>query len=155
MNLVKKDVNDKKYGAVTNFDDLKYFLGMPITILMHDTGVNIEIVACERMWDISFFAMQSKAISKPVTDSAFMLLEVMVVDPADLPYELYSDEEMFVIYDEWHFTRFPNVEPATRDIESTFNWYEHVEIGDFVVLVGKESPEYLLNMVLNRMNIGH
>ena len=154
MNLVKKDVNNKKYGAITNFDDLKYFLGTPIAILMHDTSVNIEIVACERMWDISFFAMQSKAISKPDANSAFVLLEVMVVDPADLPYELYSDEEMFVIYDEWHFTRFPDVKSATEEIESTFNWYRKVEIDDFIVVVGRESPEYLLRMVLNRMNIG-
>jgi len=150
--LVKKNSLGKHYGAVTDIDDLKYFLDENVAILIQDTGVDLNVLACGRMWDISYFANKSRPFSTPTDGDKFMILEAKVVNPIQLPYELEPKQEIFIIHNEWDFTRFSDIESAIHHIEETFKRRKNVDIEDFVILIGVETSDHILKLVLGRIN---
>ena len=150
--LVKKSSLGKHYGAVTNVDDLKYFLDENVAILIQDTGVDLNVLACGRMWDISHFANKARPFSTPTDGDKFMVLEAKVVNPIQLPYELGPKQEIFIIRDEWDFTRFSDMESAIYYIEDTFKRTKDVNIEDFIILIGVEIAEHILKLVLSRIS---
>lgn len=158
MNLQKKNStfphNDSGYyGVVSSIWELQCLENRRVSILMYDTGVDIELIACEKLWDLPYYASKMRVFSKFSDRSNFMLLQVKITDPTNLPYELKSDENIFIIYDECDFSRFANMRMATLKIESVFKTYIYTNIDeDFLVMIGRELPECVIGSMLNRID---
>lgn len=154
MNLAKKSKAPDEYpNSVSSIEDLQQLVGYTLSVLMYDTGIDIEVVACEMLQDMSYYASRVKVFSKSSDRSKFILIRAEIIDPNILPFELESNEEAFVIYDHWDFGRFTSAFSASKNIEQTFNTYGGADIDkDFLVMIGKELPKGVLDLMLNRMS---
>lgn len=151
MNLAKKS-DVYRYGTASNIAELQQLRGRNVAVLMYDTNIDIELIACERMWDLPYYASKVKVFPKSSDESKFMLLQVEIADPSNLPYELVDNEEVFVVHDEWDFSRSLSALSAGRKIESVFNTCSNADIDeDFLVMIGRELPRHMLGLILSRM----
>lgn len=142
-----------RYGVASNIRELQQLENKNVTVLMYDTGMDIEVVACEKMWDLPHHASKIRTFSNSSDQSKFMLLQVEIVNPIILPYELVGSQEVFVIYDEWDFCRFTNTALAGRGIEQIFGTYVDADIEkDFLVMIGNETSVRTLNTILTRID---
>jgi hypothetical protein len=146
MNLQKKsdvpsDIKTKPEDVAVGLDELIMFLGQHISILLYyDDGNAGEIssVACGRMYDLAFYAAENKIFPQHIDEDNAMLLSAAVLDPEDLPFSVESDEEVFVIYEEWDFNRYEYTYPSAS-------------IEDFIVLSGKELSERPKKALIRRV----
>lgn len=157
MNSLKKndippDIHTYPGDVATSVNDLYKFQGKVLSVLLHDNDTDLSLVACDRVYDLAFYAVESRVLPSYTHEDSLELLRVKVINPANLPYELNYDEEAFVIYDGWEYTVFYNMEDVVDYIESTFRIYARVDIEkDFIVLIGREQPKSMFNLLLLRM----
>lgn len=154
MNLVKKSkVPEEHPNSVSSIEDLQQLVGYTLSVLMYDTGIDIEVVACEILHDLPYYASRVRVFSESSDQSKFILARAKIVDPNVLPFELEDGKEVFVIYDKWDFGRFTSAFSAGKNIEQTFNTYGDADIDkDFLVMIGKELPKRVLELILSRMS---
>lgn len=154
--LVKK--NEVPYNIVTdpdevamNMAELNCFRGIDMSVLLHDDNTDIELVACHTAYDLPFYVAMSGLLAEEVPRDCLSLLRVKVADPTDLPYEMDSDEEAFIIYDEWDYRQFFDMEDVASTIEQMIRVYKDANIEqDFVVLIGQEMNSAILDLLLER-----
>ena len=154
MNLVKKSKESEEIlDAVSSIEDLQQLSGYTLTVLMYDTGIDIELVACEILHDLPYYASKTRVFSNSSDQSKFILVRAEIMDPNVLPFVLDVDKEIFIIYDNWDFGRFTSAFSASKNIEQTFNTYGGADIDkDFLVMMGKELPKHILKLMLSRMS---
>lgn len=154
MSLVKKSKASEEHpNSVSSIEDLQQLVGYTLSVLMYDTDIDIEVVACEILHDLPYYAAKAKVFSKSSDQSKFILARAEIIDPNVLPFELEDGKEMFVIYEKWDFGRFTSAFSAGKNIERTFNTYNEADIDrDFLVMMGKELPKQVLSLILSRMD---
>lgn len=154
MNLLKKSKGSEEHlDSVSSIEDLRQLSGYTLSVLMYDTGIDIDVVACEILHDLSYYASKTGVFSNSSDRSKFILVRAEIMDPNVLPFELEDGKEVFVIYDNWDFGRFTSAFSASKNIEQTFNTYGGADIDkDFLVMIGKELPKQVLSMILSRMS---
>ena len=154
MNLLKKNKESEEHlDSVSSIEDLQQLSGYTLAILMYDTGIDLDVVACEILQDMPYYASKTGAFSSVSDQSKFILVRAEIIDPNVLPFMLEVGKEIFVIYDHWDFGRFTSAFSASKNIERTFNTYSGVDIDkDFLVMLGKEMPKQVLRMILSRMS---
>ena len=154
MNLLKKSKGSEEHlDSVSSIEDLRQLSGYTLSILMYDTGIDIDVVACEILHDLPYYASKTRVFSNSSDQSKFILVRAEIMDPNVLPFELEDGKEVFVIYDRWDFGRFTSAFSASKNIEQTFNTYGGADIDkDFLVMIGKELPKQVLSMILSRMS---
>jgi len=154
VNLVKKSKGSEEHlDSVSDIEDLQQLSGYTLSVLMYDTGIDIDVVACEVLHDLPYYASKSKVFSNSSDQSKFILVRAEIMDPNVLPFALDIGKEIFIIYDHWDFGRFTSAFSASKNIEQTFNTYGGADIDkDFLVMMGKEMPKQVLSMILSRMS---
>ena len=147
MNLPKRsdrftnipiDIRTKPEDVAFGLDEMIMFMGQRITVVLYDTGYDITATACEKIYDLPFYAAVDNKLPQHVNEEALILFSGIVLDPANLPYELDVKEEALVIYDEWDFTRFDDMKSVVDKVEATFETFDESIIDDFVILAGTE-----------------
>lgn len=147
MNLPKRssrfanipvDIRTKPEDVAFGLDEMIMFMGQRTTVALYDTGYDITATACQKVYDLPFYAAVDNKLPQHINGEALILFSGIVLDPANLPYELSVREEALVIYDEWDFTRFRHMEEVADKVEKTFGIYDESKIDDFVILAGTE-----------------
>jgi hypothetical protein len=156
MNLAKRSKVPENYlssNSVSSIEDLRQLIGYTLTVLLYDTGIDMEIVACEKLVNLSYYASEAGVFARSSDESKFILIRAEVIDPNVLPFELSTGQEAFVIYDNWDFGRFISAFSAGKNIEQTFNTYAEADIDkDFLVMIGREMPKRVLELVLKQID---
>lgn len=147
MNLLKRsnrftdipvDIRTKPEDVAFGLDEMVMFMGQRITVALYDTGYEITVTACQKIYDLPFYTAVDNKLPQHIDEEALILFLGVVLDPANLPYELGIRDEALVIYDEWDFTRFGSMEGVVNKVEKTFEIYDESGIDDFVILSGTE-----------------
>jgi hypothetical protein len=153
MNLAKRNKSSEHLNSVSSIEDLQQLAGYTLSVLMYDTGIDIEVVACELLRDLPYYASKVRVFSESSDQNKFILVRAEIIDPNVLPFELDDGQEAFIIYDNWDFDRFSSTFSAGKNIEQTFNTYGGVNIDkDFLVMIGRELPKQVLGLILSRMS---
>jgi len=147
-----KDIKTKWEDVAVGLDELIMFLGQRTGVLLYDSSTDIEAIACDRVHDLPYYVVENKMFPKDIAEECFIILSVTVLDAEDLPYEIDPDEELFVIYDEWDFSRYDNMAEAVRNIEYTIKTYPNAVIEDFIVMVGRELMAHAKQAFINKIN---
>jgi hypothetical protein len=87
---------------------------------------------------LPFYMAADNKLPQYIDVDSLILLSAIVLDPANLPYDLDDAEEAFVIYDEWDLSRFYSMERVASKVEETFETYNESSIDDFIILAGTE-----------------
>lgn len=149
---IPSDILTKPENVAISTEDLVLkYSGQRVSVLLYDNGTDVSLIACQRFFDIPFYAVRERAMPKDALEESFIIILVTVLNPENLPYEIEKDEEVFLIYDGWDFTRYPNMEDATTNIEEVLQNYTGAKIEDFVVLVGKEMHSRVRQAALRRI----
>ena len=98
-------------------DTLITFFGRQAYIILYNDIYDISSVACTKIFDLPFYTAKYKILPEKIDESKFKLLNAFVLDPENLPYELKSGSKVFVIYNNWSFNEFDNIQSATEKIE--------------------------------------
>ena len=147
MNLLKKsdrfknipvDIKTLPEDVAFGLDELIMFMGQRIIVVLYDTGYDISATACKKLYDLPFYVAADNKLPKHIAEESLIMASAVVLDPENLPYELDSGEEAFIIYDEWDFNRFDDMEKVADKVEETFRTYDESSIGDFIILTGVE-----------------
>ena len=147
MNLPKRsdrftnipvDIRTKPEEVAFGLDEMIMFMGRRAFVALYDTGYDITATACEKIYDLPFYTAVDNKTPNDVGEEALILFSGTVLDPENLPYELDVREEALVIYDEWDFARFDDMESVVGKVESTFETFNESSINDFVILSGTE-----------------
>jgi hypothetical protein len=132
------DIMTKPEDVALGLDELIMFMGQRIIVALYDTGYDITAAACERVYDLPFYMAADNKLPQYIDVDSLILLSAIVLDPANLPYDLDDAEEAFVIYDEWDLSRFYSMERVASKVEETFETYNESSIDDFIILAGTE-----------------
>ena len=143
------DPNEVAMGAA----EISRFRGKTLSVLLHDDATDIELIACQRPYDLPYYVAVSGVLTSNTSKDGLSLLRVKVMDPTNLPYEMVFDEEAFVIYDEWDYCQFFNIKDVVNAVEQTIRIYRNTDVEqDFVVLIGYEMGNDILDLLLERVN---
>lgn len=147
MNLLKKsdrfrnipvDIKTLPEDVAFGLDELIMFMGQRVTIILYDTGYDISATACKKLYDLPFYIAVDNKLPKYIVEESLIMISAVILDPENLPYELDLGEEAFVVYDEWDFNRFDDMEKVVDKVEETFRKYNESSIDDFIILAGIE-----------------
>lgn len=145
-----EEMEDSSY-VVYNVDGILKFLGQKVTIALSDNQLDIAICVCKDAYDLPYFASKNKGFPSTLNSYNFVIASAVVLDPENLPYEIENDEEIFIIYDGWDFTRYNTMEAAVLNIEYVLARYINSEIDDFTILVCKEFGKIAFDSFVNRI----
>jgi len=156
-NLQKKgdkpeDIRTEPQDVAVGIDALITFMGQQVGVLLYDSSTDVEVIACPRLYDLPYYAVENKMFPKTVDEESLMILSVAVLDPENLPYEINSDEEVFVIYDEWDFNRYDSVVAVTKNIENIIKTYPNASIEDFIIMIGRELMVHSKRAFISRID---
>lgn len=153
-NKIPSEIKTGPEEVALGVEELVLFLDRKAIVVLYDDGINISAIACERLYDIPFYAAFHNFLPSDVTEESITMLSAVVLDSEELPYEIKEpDEELFIIYDEWDLSRHLDMELATADIEYTLKTYPGSDIEDFKVLLGRELPVTVVRAFINRVHV--
>jgi len=147
-----KDIKTEPENVAIGIDALITFMGQQVGVLLYDSSTDVEVIACPRLYDLPFYAVENKMFPQTVDEESLLILSVTVLDSEDLPYEISSNEEIFVIYDEWDFRRYDSVIAAVKNIENTIKTYPNADIEDFIIMTGRELMVHSKQAFISRID---
>lgn len=132
------DIRTRPEDVAFGLDELVMFMGQRVTVVLYDTGYDISATACKKLYDLPFYIAVDNNLPKHIAEESLIMLSAVILNPENLPYELDFGSEAFVIYDEWDFNRFDDMEQVVNKVEETFRIYDESSIDDFIILTGVE-----------------
>lgn len=135
-----------------NKGELHKFVDQRLTVMIYHDDVDISLMACPDPSDMPYYAVRNRVFPRHINIDLFMMISATVLDPMDLPYEIPDNEEVFVIYDCWQFSRYISMEDAARNIEDMLKSFPYGSIDDFLVLVGTEFETNVVRKFIEKID---
>jgi len=140
---VKYELHDM-ICAIWGFED---FIGKEIKIIinptLNSTG-NVEYMGADDYKSLCFWLAATSFNGLPHS----LFLEALVLNPKDLPFEVSTDYDIYVITSDVRLHRAINIGSAARYIEKSVERNTLLDIDDFVILAGKYLTDKFINLVI-------